>query len=390
MPPAPHKTSLKVKSIILLLAVMALGVVSAVLFSAKDPLSLEYCAALPRGRDATFCYVAALSFETEEEFFLALDQVESIVADPGQLHFKLECHEVTHELGKLAAQKFPDYRKYYKTTPDKGCVAGLQHGLLEIELSSVSNADLGASGLDFCAEKMNFTHRCTHFLGHVARVREKSSTLEVAMTFVRKVCGGADSYSSPDSAFLTFRCYDGAFMEESLQVRRGVINASLNPDPLAWCARRREEDPVEASACVYQLVQLTFESLDTERALNSCGRHLASLSRKLHEMCILGLTNYLSVVYPVSERTATSTCSGIGDLESICRAGLAIGMRSMAGYEAMKDTCKLVSPGAYDDCMVLAGRPLPIEYPKNGVITDVATEVGALHENSPTLGIDTP
>jgi hypothetical protein len=62
----------------------------------------------------------------------------------------------------------------------------------------------------------------------------------------------------------------------------------------------------------------------------------------------------------------------------------------MAGYGAMKDTCKLVSPGAYDDCMVLAGRPLPIEYPKNGVITDVATEVGALHENSPTLGIDTP
>lgn len=358
----------------LVLISLAVGAGAATFGGRNEKPTLSQCELLPHGLDAMRCYVDALPFNTEEEFLTLLTSIEAMVESSSWRHFKVECHEVTHEIGKLAAQRFPDYQKYYKTTPSTACMAGLQHGLLDTELAEVSDRELAQRGLSFCDGKLNHTDRCTHLLGHIAFLRREASGFEDRMGLVRGVCGSRREHESVETASLEFRCYDGAYMEASLRERRDAGGMGIGSDPLARCAARREVSPVEASACVYQLVQIAFGDGDAAGAMASCERHLVKLSRELYETCILGLTNFLGVLEPSPGQTPGEVCAGIGDFVPLCLAGFARSARNMAGFEAMQEVCKVVDFSNYESCVDLAMRPLPVEYRYAGSLTNVAVE----------------
>lgn len=351
-----------------------MGVGVATFGGGDEAPTLRQCELLPHGFDATSCYVDALPFKTEAEFLALLVNIEAMVKSSSWRHFKVECHEVTHEIGKLAAQRFPDYQKYYKTTPSTACMAGLQHGLLDTELAEVSDRELAQRGLSLCDGKLNHADRCTHLLGHVAFLRMETSGFDDRMGLVREVCGSRREHASFETASLEFRCYDGAYMEASLRERRDAEGLGIGSDPLARCVGRREASPVEASACVYQLVQVAYMDGAATGALAACERHLVELSRELYETCILGLTNFLGVLEPGPGQTPDEVCAGLGDYAPLCLAGFARSARNMAGYEAMWEMCRVVDLSNYDRCVDLAMRPLPVEYRYAGSLTNVAVE----------------
>lgn len=363
-----------VLSACLLLSSLIVGVGAATFGGGNETPTLSQCELLPHGFDATRCYVDALPFKTEAEFLALLANIEAMVKSSSWRHFKVECHEVTHEIGKLAAQRFPDYQKYYKTTPSIACMAGLQHGLLDTELAEVSDRELAQRGLSFCDGKLNHADRCTHLLGHISFLRMGTSDFEDRMGLVREVCGSRREHASVEAASLEFRCYDGAYMEASLRERRDAGGLGIGSDPLARCVARRETSPVEASACVYQLVQVAFRDGDAAGALAACERHLVELSRELYETCILGFTNFLGVLEPGSGQTPGEVCAGLGDYVPLCLAGFARSARNMAGYEAMREVCGVVDPSNYERCVDLAMRPLPVEYRYAGSLTNIAVE----------------
>jgi hypothetical protein len=138
-------------------------------------------------------------------------------------------------------------------------MGGLQHGLLEVELEDVPNSELSERGLSFCDDKLNYMDRCVHLLGHLAFFRGTSTTLETRMGFVRDVCGTAQYHDTPYQASLEFRCYDGAYMEAGLSIRRNLGLVNVSGEPLQFCAGLRGSRPVEASACIYKMVQITKE-----------------------------------------------------------------------------------------------------------------------------------
>lgn len=369
----------------ILLGSLAGGVVAAT-FGDDEVTTLAQCELIPHGLDAMRCYVDALPFKTEAEFIALLTNIETMVKSPGWRHFKVECHEVTHEIGKLAAHRFSDYQKYYKTTPSTACAAGLQHGLLDAELAGVTDRELAQRGLSFCDGKLNHTDRCTHLLGHISFLRGDASSFEDRINLVRGVCGVRLEHESAESASLEFRCYDGAYMEASLRERRDGGGVGIGSDPLARCAARRETAPVEASACVYQLVQVAFGGYNVAGALASCEQHFFKLSLELYETCILGLTNFLGVLEPAPGQTPGEVCSNLGDVAPLCLAGFARSARNMAGFEAMRDVCRVVDFSNYERCVDLAMRPLPVEYRNGGTITNIAAQTddpSILHSSSP-------
>lgn len=343
-----------------------------------EPAPVE-CSLLPHGPQATECYAGLFSFDTESEFLAVLGKIEAMVSDPTYRHFQVECHEVTHELGRRAANLFPQYQKFYKTTPSLACMAGLQHGLLEAELDTVSNERLAELGMGFCEGKLSHSDRCVHLLGHITLLRSSSTNFDDKMTLVRSVCGNLTSHSGPDSAALEFRCYDGAYMEASLNVRRATSETDIPKPVLAYCSTMLDSRMVEAAACIYQLVQVSLGDLDSAQAvLDECERYFGSKLFNLHEICVLGLTNFLGVLEPIPGQTPAEVCKHPSSLGGVCRSGFARSARNMAGYGAMVSVCRDLEPDNTDECERLGNLPLPVPYIQAGSLTDIRKEVSAL------------
>lgn len=318
------------------------------------------CGDLPHGPQSRDCYVARLSFTDEAELTSRLREVELMLNNPTARHFHVECHEVMHEIGKLAASRFVAFRELYTATPDTACMGGFQHGLLETELDDTSDEELSAKGAKFCEGKFKAYDRCIHLLGHVAMQRTLRSREGISPDLTRDVCGTKKLHDSYLSAFHEFRCYDGSYMEVSLAVRRsqGALHLGSTP-PEVFCSEMRTERPVEASACIHQMASvLVAEDGATPKTLSRCTNLLSAASPAFVDVCLLAVANFMGVLAEDPYETAT-VCDSIPGYDRVCYAGFARSIGNMTGFAASEKFCKALRPQDLEGCMETS---IPFEY----------------------------
>ena len=342
---------------------LALGSMVALRTGSEKISSLNDCLVLPHGPAARDCYVRVLEFDDEGSLYERLATVEKLMLDPTQRHFQIECHEVTHQLGKTAASIVEEYQKLYTATEDDACMGGFQHGLLEAELASMTDAELASAGQSVCEGKLREFNRCVHLLGHIAV--QRSELAETGIELARKMCGNKPVHLTYDSAFHEFRCYDGAYMEITLRMRRtpgqGGLDLSNRPAEEYCVSLRTDYDRVvESSACMHQVSTiLVSESGNTPETFERCTRLITTVSAAFSELCTLASASFMSVTSDDPVNLSPRVCTGLGQSMRACFAGFARSYGNMSGLSAAEDFCQMVSSNDVDGCLDVS---TPFEY----------------------------
>lgn len=334
--------------------------------SGKESLtvvSTETCIGQPPGPPSVDCYAKILDFDSPVGFWTTMREVDYMVSSPQHRHFQVVCHEVTHKIGKKAAEVFQDFQHLYKTTPSSACMNGLQHGLLEFELSTMPTDVFASTGRDLCKNKFNHEDRCLHLLAHLAVQRSPVGRLEDRMDLARKICGPDPVYTEPEmvSLNLIYRCFDGAYMEASTQIRRATGETVFNGDPLKFCSSLRETAPIEASACTYQMANILYSStFSAQSSVDACIAAGLETSRAFSELCLVSVLNYIAIDTEDPVSSSREVCQTLGPRRDDCEAGYARSIKTMLGWDAADEFCEQMRSPA--DCKVLYRRPVWVEY----------------------------
>lgn len=348
---------------VLLVSPLVLGSLIALKTTHEPYHSLEYCETLAHGPSARDCYVKVLSFKDEKSLDTTLSAVNDMMLDRSRRHFQVECHEVTHELGKMAAAVVEDYHRLYTATEDSSCMSGFQHGLLEAELATMTDDELSYVGQSICDGKLREFNRCVHLLGHIAA--QRSDLTEAGMDLARRVCGRKLVHVTYDSAFHEFRCYDGVYMEITLRMRRtsGQVGPGFSKLPAEhYCASLRNDHDrvVESSACIHQVSTiLVSETGYTPETLQRCARLSSTTSASFGSLCMLSAASFMGTVTDDPVALSSEICPSLGQYGRTCFSGFARSYGNMSGLAAAEEFCRRVLPEDLAGCLDVS---TPFEY----------------------------
>ncbi len=143
-------------------------------------------------------------------------------------YVKAMCHPLSHVLGHLAVEIYPDVSEAFKYG-DSFCWSGYYHGVMEAILGKVTRGQLVSQINIICSkipgkETKNFHYfNCVHGSGHGFMAVTGNELFESL-----KLC---DKF---DGEWEQFSCYGGVYMENVMIDNRGHTTKYLNPEDLAY------------------------------------------------------------------------------------------------------------------------------------------------------------
>jgi len=143
---------------------------------------------------------------------------------------KAQCHQLTHIIGRAAAQKFSSVFETYGAG-DGFCWSGYYHGVMEAVIADIGYANLDDNLNVICSDiakerKYSFDHyNCVHGLGHGIMAVTQNELFESL-----EKCNILSEHWDAAS------CWSGAFMENIMVDNRSHFTAYLKTeDPLYPC-----------------------------------------------------------------------------------------------------------------------------------------------------------
>lgn len=172
-----------------------------------------------------------VSIITTHDFGAAGEVLEHMQQMEGEYQNYRSCHVLAHEITSTLTQETDTPWKQMLSTMRRGqidatsCGGGFMHGVLEARKLEDPEFIVDAELFDsLCRQQMprNALNSCAHILGHLALVQE-SGNIERAL----RRC-------ESDDRWLSFRCYGGVFMEDSMRT-------NLHAHQLAELPNRNQE-----------------------------------------------------------------------------------------------------------------------------------------------------
>ncbi len=175
---------------------------------------------------------------------------------------KLDCHQITHDLGEDAVHHYGSLAEAF-THGGAACWSGYYHGIVETELSELTDEELTATLPTVCTPVADpaytFDHyNCVHGTGHGVMLRfdgDLFRSLEVCRSF--------------EDTWERASCWGGAYMQNVIGLQSGDPGISKADDLLYPCTGVKE-DEVEQCLLMQTSYVLWQNGYDYEGAFALC------------------------------------------------------------------------------------------------------------------------
>jgi len=267
-----------------------------------------------------------------------------------------QCHQLTHVIGRAAAQLYGDIPSSY-SKGDAFCGMGYYHGVMEAVVANIGADKVMEEANTLCAdlreqEEHSFAHRdCVHGLGHgllsVSGENELFQGLQTCDTLM-------DEWEKEN-------CYEGAFMENTLTARNNPNHPSskyLKADqPLYPCTN--VQDRYKNSCYRYQVgYALNLYENNFRKVFELCS---TTAEEDFRPVCYEGLGWYNAggAIYNRSRTTdsgrdesTSKRCRwGNDEAQSNCIVGAAKFFVKHLSYEPAKQLCESFDANFSDTCL---------------------------------------
>lgn len=290
---------------------VTVGVVTALYLVSDTPQ--QDCTQLSIGMAARQCYESQILENVDTgDVDAVLRAAAALLARPesaGAQHFARECHEVTHNIGRLFEETYGNID--VSNVPFSTCVGGLAHGVYEYRMEQMTYRDIVAAAPGWCGDDPAWG--CRHLVGHVAMVRALASgPVTDALGTVEEVCAYPDA-AGEDRAYEEFYCIDGAYMQWMLDTLR-VDAAYATADPLSVCASLLEQNVLAAQGCYRQVAPIIYEQVAThDDVIDVCNEIAAAHGTIMGVHCVRSVAANLVSLSDRPVADAAALCPGSFD-----------------------------------------------------------------------------
>jgi len=232
-------------------------------------------------------------------------------------YVKAQCHQLTHVIGRVAAQKFSSVFEAYGAG-DGFCWSGYYHGVMETVIADIGYVNLEAELNNICSDiaekrKYSFDHyNCVHGLGHGIMAVIQNELFESL-----KKCDILKEHWDAAS------CWSGAFMENIMVDNRNHFTAYL-----------KTEDPLYPCNAVDAQYKATCYLMQTSYILKLNNQNF----KETFSWCKLADEGFQDICYQSLGRDASGlTVSNAKKARNICLLGENFEQQSNCVIGAVKD-----------------------------------------------------
>lgn len=259
---------------------------------------------------------------------------------------RADCHQITHDIGRAAAELYDSLADAFSFEAS-ACWSGYYHGLVEHELSALSDDELGRMVGTLCQDAAaggayDFAHyNCVHGLGHGLMIRHDNDLFRVL-----------PHCQSLSDHWEAVSCAGGAFMENVVAAQRGE-RATVRDDDLIYPCNAVEESlqdacySMQTSHVLWKLdydIPAAFalcDQVDPARiaaCYTSMGRDISGMAlldvATIIEHCNLGAEAYREHCFAAAAANAVFNDSGVAMADALCDA---VEPRFQAACRASRD-----------------------------------------------------
>jgi hypothetical protein len=335
---------------------------AAIVRPTPDTSPAPSCWELPPGPSARNCYRNEILAEADTvvEIIELVEVMLEDPADPVTGHFVRECHEVSHEIGRLLEQRAPID---VTPVPYNTCLGGLAHGAYEVRMEQLSDEELVAQAPTWCGPDPQMM--CRHLIGHVAMLRALDSAgVDEALGPVSSVCAYPVGTNLEERSYLELYCLDGAYMQWMLDGLR-YDSAIATDDPFGVCADLVERNILAAQACFRQSGPLVYETVaSASAAFDTCTPVVEQFGRVMGNHCLRSMVaNVISLSSEVPA-DAARLCPGTFDPFRCLTEFDRIYAETVGMQDGFGLVCAtLADPDEVERCRQVAGLKVQITLP---------------------------